>query len=52
VLRLRNQAIDRQSAALMQRAHQPETTEAERNELLQQQQELRRLKRQPIQTGP
>jgi DNA primase len=48
VLRLRNQAIDRQSAALMQRAHQPGATEAERQAVLQQQQELRQLKRQPI----
>jgi DNA primase len=47
-LRLRNQAIDRQSAALMQRAHQPEATEADRHALLQQQQDLRQLKRQPI----
>jgi hypothetical protein len=48
-LRLRNQFIDRQCAALMQRANQPEISEAERNDLLRQQQELRRLKRQPIQ---
>ncbi|HOX55363.1 MAG TPA: DNA primase [Candidatus Paceibacterota bacterium] len=47
--RLRNQALDRQLAALMQRAHQPETSEAARNDLLRQQQELRQLKRQPIQ---
>jgi len=33
----------------MQRANQPETSEAERNDLLRQQQELRRLKRQPMQ---
>jgi len=50
-LRLRNQFIDRQFAALMQRANQPETGEAERLDLLRQQQELRRLKRQPIQSG-
>jgi DNA primase len=48
-LRLRNQFIDRQFAALMQRTNQPEVGEAERNDLLRQQQELRRLKRQPIQ---
>jgi DNA primase len=48
-LRLRNQFIDRQFAALMQRTNQPEVSEAERNDLLRQQQELRRLKRQPIQ---
>jgi DNA primase len=48
-LRLRNQFIDRQFAALMQRTNQPEVSEAERNDLLRKQQELRRLKRQPIQ---
>ena len=47
--RLRNQSIDRQLAALMQRAHQPETNETDRLELLRQQQELRHCKRQPIQ---
>lgn len=47
--RLRNQSIDRQLAALMQRAHQPETNEVDRLELLRQQQELRHCKRQPIQ---
>ena len=46
--RLRNQFLDRQLAALMQRANQPESSEAERDGLLRQQQELRRLKRQPI----
>jgi DNA primase len=51
-LRLRNQLIDRQSAALMQRANQPECSEAERLDLLHQQQELRQLKRQPIEGGP
>jgi DNA primase len=50
-LRLRNQFIDRQFAVLMQRANQPEVSEAERNDLLRQQQELRCLKRQPIQGG-
>jgi hypothetical protein len=50
-LRLRNQFIDRQSAALMQRANQPEGSEADRLDLLRQQQELRQLKRQPIQAG-
>ena len=48
-LRLRNQFIDRQLADSMQRANQPECSEAERLELLHQQQELRHLKRQPIQ---
>ncbi|MCX6927380.1 MAG: DNA primase, partial [Verrucomicrobia bacterium] len=47
-LRLRNLFLDRELAALMQRANQPQTTEAERLELLHQQQELRQLKRQPI----
>ncbi len=46
--RLRNQFLDRQLAALMQRANQPECNEAERLDLLRQQQDLRRLKRQPI----
>ncbi len=46
--RLRNQCIDRQLAALMQRAHQPEVNETERNQILRRQQELRQLKRQPI----
>ena len=50
-LRLRNQFIDRQLAALMQRANQPECAETERLDLLRQQQELRRRKRQPIQSG-
>jgi hypothetical protein len=35
----------------MQRANQPECAEAERLDLLRQQQDLRRLKRQPIQSG-
>jgi DNA primase len=48
-LRLRNQFIDRQMADSMQRANQPECGEAERLELLHQQQELRQLKREPIQ---
>jgi DNA primase len=47
-LRLRNQSIDRELAALMQRMNQPETTEAVRLELLLQQQHLRALKRQPL----
>jgi len=32
----------------MQRAHQPEVNETERNQILRRQQELRQLKRQPI----
>jgi DNA primase len=47
-LRLRNQFLDRQLAALMQRANEPECGDAERLDLLRQQQELRSLKRQPI----
>lgn len=47
--RLRNQSIDRQLAVLMQRAHQPEVTDNEKNEILRRQQELRQRKRQPIQ---
>jgi DNA primase len=47
-LRLRNQFLDRQLAALMQRANQPECGDAERLDLLRQQQALRSLKRQPI----
>ena len=50
-LRLRNQFIDRQCAALMQRANQPAANDTERVELLRQQQELRRLRRQPMQAG-
>jgi DNA primase len=47
-LRLRNQFLDRQSAALLQKMNQPETSDAERIELLRQQQELRTRKRQPL----
>ncbi len=45
---LRNQFLDRQLAALIQSASQPETGEAERLALLRQQQEVRRLKLQPL----
>jgi DNA primase len=48
VLRLRNQFIDGQITALTQRSGQPEFGEAERLEMLHQQQEFRRLKRQPL----
>ena len=48
VLGLRNQFIDRQVASLMQRVSHPQTNEAERLDLLKQQQQLRQLKRQPI----
>jgi DNA primase len=51
-LRLRNQFIARQLASLMQRASQPGCSEAERVELLRQQQALRQLKRQPMQSAP
>jgi len=47
-LRLRNQFIDRQLAASMQKVSQPETTELERIESLRQQQEMRLTKRKPL----
>src|SRR4029077_393578 len=47
-LRLRNQFIDRQLAALMQKVNQPEITESKRIESLRQQQEMRAMKRQPL----
>ncbi len=50
--RLREEFIARQLAELQQRANQPACGETERLELLRQQQELRRLKRQPLQSGP
>ena len=48
VLRLRNQFLDRQIAVSIQRASQPATSEADRMELLRQQQELRQQKRAPL----
>jgi DNA primase len=48
ILKLRNQFLDRQIAASIQRASQPETSEADRMELLRQQQELRQQKRAPL----
>jgi DNA primase len=48
VLRLRNQFVDRQITLLTQRSGQPEFDEAERLDMLRQQQELRALKRQPL----
>ena len=48
VLRLRNQFLDRQLAALTQQISHPETSEARRLELLHQQQALREAKRQPL----
>jgi DNA primase len=47
-LRLRNQAIDRQIAALRQRVNQPDVTEPESTGLLRRQQELRLSKGQPL----
>jgi hypothetical protein len=48
VMRLRNQFLDRQLAAMAHRSNQPETSEEERINLLRQQQQLRELKRQPL----
>ncbi len=48
VTSLRNQFLDRQIAASIQRASQPETSETDRMELLRQQQELRQQKRAPL----
>ena len=48
VLRLRNQFMDRELSALTQRANQPELSDEERLELMQQQQALRQNKRQPL----
>ncbi|HXT12429.1 MAG TPA: DNA primase [Candidatus Angelobacter sp.] len=45
ILRLKTQYIDRQLAALMHQANQPNLTDEERVALLKQQQELRELKR-------
>ncbi len=47
-LRLRNQSLDRQLAVLTQRISQPETSDAEKVELLREQQQLKQLKRQPL----
>jgi DNA primase len=47
-LRLRNQSLDRQLAALTVRISQPETSDAEKVELLREQQQLKQLKRQPL----
>ncbi|HYG21769.1 MAG TPA: DNA primase [Verrucomicrobiae bacterium] len=46
--RLRNQFFDRQMQALGRRAGLSEISDAERDELLRQQQDLRQLKRQPL----
>jgi DNA primase len=47
-LKLRNQFLDRQIAASIQRASQTEISETDRMELLRQQQELRHQKRAPL----
>ena len=47
-LRLRNQFVDQQMAALMHRLSQPEIDDAERAELLKHQQEWKTYKRQPL----
>jgi DNA primase len=47
-LRLRNQFIDRQLAQLTYRAGQPDLSEADRLDLLRQQQDLRAVKRKPL----
>jgi hypothetical protein len=44
-LKLRNQFLDRQIAALTQKAAQPEISDAEKIELLRAQEKLRRQKR-------
>jgi DNA primase len=46
--RLRNQFLDRELMSLIQRANLPETNDAVRVDLLNRQQELRQLKRQPL----
>lgn len=48
VTRLRNQFIERQMAALVQKISQPQTTEEERVALLRHQQELRVMKQVPL----
>jgi len=47
-MRLRNQFLDRQLAALTQRISQPDTADAVKIELLREQQQLKQLKRQPL----
>jgi DNA primase len=46
--KLRNQFLDRQIAALTQKVSRPETSDAEKVELLRQQQDLRQQKRAPL----
>ncbi len=52
VLRLRNQFLDRQLAALTQKLSQPKVGEEEKLEWLRQQQQLRQSKRQPLSPLP
>jgi DNA primase len=47
-VKLRNQFLDRQIAALTQQASRPEIADADRNDLLRQQQKLREQKRAPL----
>ena len=47
-LKLRNQFLDRQIAALTQKVSQPGFSEAEQNELLQKRETLRGQKRAPL----
>jgi DNA primase len=48
ILKLRNQFLDRQIASLTQKASQPEISDAEKIELLQEQKKLREQKRAPL----
>jgi len=50
-VRLRNQFLDRQNAALLQRMSQADTSDLEKVDLLRQQQELRSRKRQPLEAA-
>jgi DNA primase len=47
-LKLRNQFLDRQIAVMLQKTSQPDMSDAEKVELLRQQQELRQQKRAPL----
>src|SRR5262249_21891296 len=51
-LSLRNQFLDQQSAALMQKTNQPEVDDAARLDCLRQLQEIRSQKRQPLSPIP
>jgi DNA primase len=50
VLKLRNQHLEHQIASLTQKVSQPETADADKVQLLQQQQQLRAQKRSPLAT--